>query len=301
MSMAAQIELQLQSPYEHAGPFLKWAGSKRQLASTILAVIERMHPGQIEVYQEPFVGAGSVFFALARARKFKHAILSDTNAELMDTYRVVRDYPAPLMRELDRLAKRGFSEKTYYLVRASEPDTTIERAARMVYLNKTGFNGLYRVNKKGQFNVPWGKRKSPALYDYSALMGASAALEGVDLFERPYDQALAYALRARDTFTYFDPPYVPVSESSDFTAYGKDGFGADDQEYLASLFRMLASHNLLALLSNSHCKTTLKLYQGLVRKRVLASRNINSKGDKRGNVSELLVESRLRVTRKRTK
>lgn len=283
-----------------AGPFLKWAGSKRQLADAILATIDRMCPEKLAVYQEPFVGAGSVFFALARRNRFKEAVLSDTNDELMVTYRTVRDYPADLMQALDRLIRRGCSEKVYYEIRAWDPDTQIDVAARMIYLNKTSFNGLYRVNKSGKFNVPWGKRKKPMIYTPENIRGASLALQGVALHTRSYTHACEYALRVPGAFTYFDPPYVPVSESSNFTAYGKDGFCADDQGDLALRFRKLADAGHFALLSNSHCKATLKLYQGLARKRVFAPRSINSKGDKRGDVSELLVESRLRTAKKRT-
>jgi len=273
----------------YARPILRWAGSKQQLEATILATIDRLHPEQIEKYFEPFVGGGAIFFALAARRRFRYARLSDTNVELIGMYAAVRDDVYGVIRELNKLIKKPYGEKTYYLIRASKPRSECAKAARMIYLNKTNFNGLYRVNKKGGFNVPWGKRKNPQILDLEALHAASAALIGVELLAEPF-HAAAYIAGEND-FIYYDSPYAPTTKTS-FTAYQAGGFTSADQKILSEHFIMLAAQQKHALLSNSHCPETLKLYKGLKRTRVSARRNINRNGNERGAVSELLVESR---------
>lgn len=272
-----------------ASPVLRWAGGKVQLQDTILAAIARLHPGTIEHYYEPFCGGAAIFFALAAKKRFQRATLSDTNAELINTYLAIRDDVAGVIRELKKLVKRPYQEATYYEIRASEPRSLAARAARMIYLNKTNFNGLYRVNKKGKFNVPWGKRKSPLILDVVGLTAANAALQGVELIIDQYTYA-AYVATPED-FVYYDCPYAPVKKTS-FSAYQAAGFSKDDQIILSEHLRILAGKGVPALLSNSHCPVTVKLYQGLVKTRVLARRNINRNGAERGHVSEFLVEAR---------
>lgn len=280
----------------YARPVLRWAGSKQQLEDTILAAIDRLHPEQIEKYYEPFVGGGAIFFALASRRRFRYAVLSDTNAELIGMYVAIRDDVQGVVRELKKLIKKPYGEKTYYLIRRAKPRSAAAQAARMIYLNKTNFNGLYRVNKKGEFNVPFGKRKNPQILDLEALHAASAALIGVELLVDQYTYA-AYLAEPAD-FVYFDPPYAPVKKTS-FTSYQSGGFSDDDQVILAEHLKILAGKGVPALLSNSHCPATVKLYKGLVKTRVLARRNINRNGNERGAVSELLVESRFTTPRKK--
>lgn len=273
----------------YARPFIKWPGGKRQLEDTILAAIDRLHPDQIEKYYEPFVGGGAIFFALASRRRFRYARLSDTNAELIGTYVAIRDDVKGVIRALNKLIKKPYGEKTYYEIRADKPRSKAGQAARMIYLNKTCFNGLYRVNKSGGFNVPWGKRKNPQILDLEALHAASAALIGVELHVDSYTYA-AYLAESKD-FIYFDPPYTPLNAKS-FTAYQADGFHASDHRILAEHLKILAGKRVPALLSNAHCPVTVKLYQGLMKTRVLARRNINRNGAERGAVGELLVEAR---------
>lgn len=272
-----------------ARPILKWAGGKAQIQDTILAAIDRLHPEPIEKYYEPFVGGGAIFFALASRRRFRSARLSDTNAELIGMYVAIRDDVKGVIRELNKLLKQPYGEKTYYLIRAAKPRSECAKAARVIYLNKTCYNGLYRVNKSGGFNAPWGKRKNPQILDLEALHAASAALIGVELLAEPF-HAAAY-LAGPDDFIYYDPPYAPVKKTS-FAAYQAAGFTKADQQILSEHFIMLAAQQKHALLSNSHCPETLKLYKGLKRIRVAARRNINSRGSERGAVSELLVEAR---------
>lgn len=280
----------------YARPIIKWAGGKAQLEDLILAAIDRLHPEQIEKYFEPFVGGGAIFFALASRRRFRYARLSDTNVELIGMYAAVRDDVYGVIRELKELIKKPYGEKTYYLIRASTPRSECAKAARMIYLNKTCYNGLYRVNKSGGFNVPWGKRKNPQILDLEALHAASAALIGVELVAEPF-HAVAYLMSAQD-FCYFDPPYAPVKKTS-FAAYQAAGFTRDEQQILSEHFIMLAAGQKHALLSNSHCPETLRLYKGLKRTRVAARHNINRNGNERGAVSELLVESRFTTPRKK--
>ena len=280
----------------YARPILKWAGGKAQIADTILAATDRLHPEQIEKYYEPFVGGGAIFFALAARRRFRYARLSDTNTELIGMYVAIRDDVKGVVRELKELIKLPYGEQTYYLLRATKPRSECAKAARMIYLNKTCFNGLYRVNKKGEFNVPWGKRKNPTILDLEALHAASAALAGVELLAEPF-HAAAYLMREND-FTYYDPPYAPVTRES-FTAYQADGFSSADHKILSEHMTLIAHEQKYALLSNSHCPATIKLYKGLKKIKVLARRNINRNGDERGAVSELLVESRFTTPRQR--
>lgn len=272
-----------------ARPVLKWAGGKAQLEGTIIAAIDRLHPGQIENYFEPFCGGAAIFFALAAKKRFKFARLSDTNTELIGTYTAIRDDLKGVIRALKTLVNKPYGEKTFYEIRSSKPRGKAARAARMIYLNKTCFNGLYRVNKKGLFNVPWGKRKNPTILDVECLEAAHAALQGVELQVDTYTFA-AYLAEPKD-FVYMDPPYTPLNAKS-FTAYQADGFHASDHIILAEHMKILAGKGVPALLSNSHCPVTVKLYQGLVKTRVLARRNINRNGAERGHVSEFLVEAR---------
>ncbi len=276
-------------------PVLKWAGGKRAQVDTICARMEEMLSGEkIATYHEPFVGAGAVFFHLSAQKRFHRAILSDTNAELIGMYQALRDDPVTVIAELKKLTARPPSAVRYYTLRASRPRTLPKRAARMIYLNKTGYNGLYRVNRRGEFNVPYGKPKpSVQIFSEDNLLAVSRALQGVELAVRSFESSLLLATQPQD-FVYLDPPYVPVSKTSNFAAYQKAGFDSSAQKQLAEMFRRYAVHGGLGLLSNSYCPETLRLYQGFVRHRIAARRSINSKGSARGLVSELLVETRFR-------
>jgi DNA adenine methylase len=265
-------------------PFLKWAGGKRQLLPAIL----RLAPDVIDTYYEPFLGGGAVFFALAAERRFRRAVLGDQNRDLISCYQAIRDDVGGVIKAL---LQHRYDETEYYAIRARHPEdlNPAARAARTIYLNRTGFNGLYRVNSSGQFNVPFGRYRSPLICDEARLRAAAEALRGVDLDCRDFATTVAAAGRA--DFVYFDPPYVPLSSTSSFTAYSKSGFGAAEQERLARLLRALGRRRVPALLSNSDCETTVELYRGLPTERLVVRRNINSVGTGRGGVNELLVKS----------
>lgn len=274
-----------------ARPFLKWAGGKTQL----LAPIARLLPRAIEgTYFEPFLGGGAVFFHLRSEGRLRGgAVLSDSNEVLIETWLAVRDDTEALLDLL--LAHRNAHERDarshYYSVRAAAPTSPTERAARLLYLNKTCFNGLWRVNSRGLFNVPMGRYKRPTIHDPEALRSASAALQGVDIRCVPWHVALKRAKANRGDAVYLDPPYVPVSRTASFTSYTAERFGPGDQEALAKACAGLATRGVPFLLSNSNSPDLRDLYKGLglrVRSRA-ARRAINSKGALRGDVRELLI------------
>ncbi len=277
---------------------IKWAGGKAQLEVPILKHIKKAMSRGVDIYHEPFVGGGAIFFALAsrRPRPFGRAILSDTNAELINMYCALRDDLPGVVRELRRLREKlGLTEGAYYEVRASRPKSSVNRAARMIYLNKTCFNGLYRVNKKGEFNVPYGHRKNPNLVDLPVLQSVSAALQGVELLVGTFDwhALLGRAEPPSDRdFFYFDPPYLPTSKSADFTAYQAEGFTRVGHELLAHIAGALQKQGAQVLISNSDTPITRKIFSGFRMRKVLARRNINSVGSGRGVVTELLFSNK---------
>lgn len=266
-------------------PFLKWAGGKTQLIDQLLLRL----PYSFAVYHEPFLGGGALFFALFRKKKITRAILSDINPELIDTYIAIRDH----VREvISLLADFPHNEQFYYEIRARDPWKMglSERAARMIYLNKTGYNGLYRVNQKGQFNVPFGRYKSPDYCNVENLMAVSLALRDVDLLVSPFDDVLKRA-KGGD-FVYFDPPYAPISRTANFTSYHSSGFSDDDQRRLCDVCQQLAEALVSVMVSNSNAPIIKTLYtrsRGFYVGEVLANRAINSNASRRGKLTELII------------
>ncbi len=268
-----------------AGPFLKWAGGKKRLLPVILPRL----PARIRTFHEPFVGGGAVFFALAEARRFERAVISDKNADLVNLYRVVRDRPHQLCAQMQPHAERAGDEAWFYLVRAQNPAdlSSVERAARFLFLNRTCFNGLYRVNRSGAFNVPFGRYKNPKVLDPDRIEAASRALRGVEIRCQDFE-AVADEIGPGDA-VYFDPPYVPVSQTASFHHYHAEAFGAEAQGRLLATLRRCWERGAVAVLSNSDCEFTRGLYAGLEVEVVLAPRAINSDPSGRGLVQELLV------------
>ncbi|HVY36925.1 MAG TPA: DNA adenine methylase [Polyangia bacterium] len=269
-------------------PFLKWAGGKRQLLPRILALV----PPRIGTYVEPFLGGGALFFALAAERRFRRAVLGDVNAELINCYSAVRDDVAGVIAKLARMRN---TPTTYYKIRAQRPDALdpVARAARVIYLNRCGYNGLYRVNSDGNFNVPFGRYARPRICDPDGLRAASQALAGVELVCGDFNAVLSGRGRRRlgaDDFVYLDPPYVPISKTASFTGYA-GGFSMADQERLAQQLRRLSDKGIAAVLSNSDCADTRRLYEGLPSASLPARRAINSVASRRGPVAELLVHT----------
>ncbi len=268
-----------------ARPFLKWAGGK----SRLLSQLEPLFPKTFSGYHEPFVGSGAVYFRLRALRPGLHrARLADSNAELINCYCMIRDRVDDVIVLLARHKKKHNTEH-YYKIRAQSLERldTVERAARFIYLNKTCYNGLYRVNSKGQFNVPMGRYKNPRIFDPEELHNASDALTEVDLAVSDFRDVVQRA--RRDDFVYLDPPYHPRTKTSNFTGYTQNAFGEKEQRDLAQLFRSLDNCGCQVMLSNSWTPLVLDLYDGFRLVEVKATRAINSNSEKRGKISELVV------------
>lgn len=269
-----------------AQPFLKWVGGKAGL----LRQLEEFFPREIDRYFEPFLGGGAVFFHLKHRFPDLRPFLRDGNKELINCYRVVRDRPEELMRMLDEHAK-GFcadGDKYFYEIRKQHDLTDdLARAARTIFLNKTCFNGLYRVNAKGEFNTPVGSNNNPNLYSHDNLLAASEVLQTAQLEAQDFRKVVDEARRG--DFIYFDPPYLPISAHSDFKRYTPDQFREADQVELARVFRELDTKGCRVVLSNSEHPRTRELYTGFLIQTVSAPRFINCKPGGRGNISELVV------------
>lgn len=269
-------------------PFVKWAGGKRQLLPSILCRL----PEKIDTFYEPFVGGGAVFFSLADKGLFQSAVVNDLNHDLMTAFRT---FAAGHVEEVIHLLQSyPYEEGFYYDMRARAPKdmSDVEKTSRFIYLNRTGFNGLYRVNKLGEFNVPFGDYTNPTICDAVNLRSVARILSGnVRILEQDFEECVNSA-KSGD-FVYFDPPYLPISETSNFTSYTKDGFGYAEHVKLANTFTRLAKSGVAVLLSNSNHPAIRKLYDGFRIARVRAKRNINSKGASRGAIHELLISANL--------
>jgi DNA adenine methylase len=295
------------------GPLLKWAGGKRQL----LPQLRRYYPHTFGRYIEPFLGSGAVFFDLHLAGRLRNhdAVLIDSNADLIGCYEVVRDRPEEVARELDALAEGHATDGQahYYAIRDRQFNPlrarlrhadghiayTPQLAAMLIYLNRTGFNGLFRLNSRGAFNVPAGRYADPKICDRPKLMGVAGALAGprVQLRRESFESALEIA-EAGD-FLYFDPPYAPLSVTASFTSYTASGFTLRDQERLQGAVIALARRGCHVLVSNSTAGEIAALYDtsaaaraaGLRTTRVPARRAVNSDATRRGPIEEFLISN----------
>lgn len=262
---------------------LKWAGGKRQLLPKILPLI----PDDIETYWEPFFGGGAVHFALQEKGAFKQAWVSDINKDLFCVFNVIKDNPKKLISLLSTYIN---TKEEYYKVRALEPKEEIECAARMIYLNRLCFNGLYRVNKSGKFNVPYGKYKNPTICNVEKIMKTHNAMKNTIFTCHDWHFPVQHWLWNEKDFFYFDPPYLKISDTS-FTKYSKNDFTLEDHKKLAVCMFHLRDYKIKALLSNADVPVAHKLYEGLNIDIVQARRNINRDKDGRGKVNELLVRN----------
>lgn len=284
MSKACKKSLFKENKIISCRPFVKWVGGKSQLLPELLSRI----PENYGSYFEPFVGGGALFFALQPEKAF----LSDVNAELINSYRIVKSNVNKLINELENhIYEKDYYYKIRHIDRESIYKTwsNIEKAARIIYLNKTCFNGLYRVNSKGEFNTPFGKYSNPKIVDAPNLKACSKALKGVELKKSSFVDVLDKA--EKGDFVYFDPPYVPVSDTAYFTSYNENGFGPNEQKLLRDVCVELDKKGVYFLASNSSADFVKKLYSNFKIDIIKASRSINSKGSKRGKVEEVIIRN----------
>ncbi|MDC7242887.1 MAG: DNA adenine methylase [Sphaerochaetaceae bacterium] len=271
-------------------PFVKWVGGKRGLLSQIIPLL----PKEFNNYFEPFVGGGALFFELFSQGKLKNKdiYLFDINSELINTYNMVKLYPELLINELETF-KQQHSKEFYYEIRAWDREEdflhrdALLRATRFIYLNKTCFNGLYRVNKKNQHNVPIGSYKNPNICDSEVIYNASFALQNATILNTSYKDVLKYT--SKDDLVYFDPPYYPLTETASFTSYSEFAFLEKEQKELFKVFESLSNKNVNVLHSNSDTPFIKDLYKGYDIKEIQANRFINSKSSGRGKISEVLI------------
>jgi len=284
-------------------PFVKWAGGKSQL----LPQYKAYFPTIFRRYIEAFVGGGAVLFHLYSQGRLAgkpmagtepgRIVLIDRLEELINCYRVIQSRVEALIAELQRHEPRKQDEAYFYQVRDWDraPDYTrrsdVECAARFIFLNRTCYNGLYRVNRRGQFNVPFGRYRNPTICDADNLRAVGRAMQGVTLLVGDFSRCLEVA--ERDDFVYLDPPYHPLSETANFTSYTSADFGVEDQRRLAECFRELDQRGCQVMLSNSYTDLIQQLYAGYKQCQVQAIRAISSRGDRRGAISELLVTNQV--------
>jgi DNA adenine methylase len=297
-----------------AKPFLKWAGGKGRL----LSQLNKFYPkellsGKIDSYIEPFIGGGAVFFDIIQNFKIKTAYISDLNDDLILVYKLIQEKPNDLCILLQKYQEKieksddEDRQKLFYETRQNFnnqkhkinynllSDSLLERAAQLIYLNKTCFNGLFRLNSKSEFNVPYGKYKNPLIFEKSNILSVSLALQAVDIRIANYLEC--FDSISSNSFVYFDPPYKPISETASFTNYSGKGFDDEDQLQLATFFRKIdMEKKAKIMLSNSDPKNEKpeddffeKAYLGYNINKVDASRAINCNGAKRGKIKELLI------------
>ena len=294
-----------------AQPFLKWAGGKRQL----MKKIELRLPDDLDSYNtyvEPFIGGGAVLFHLLEKYDFDNVHISDLNPELILCYEILKLDAKSVIKNLNKLIEAYPEEiddrkEVYYKIRADwnedvdnikslSKSKKVKRVSQMIFLNRTCFNGLFRVNRKGEFNVPIGNYKKPSFPKAENLLAVQKALENVTIHLSSFENCESWV--DKYTFIYFDPPYRPLSATSHFVSYSKGEFNDENQKQLAETFRSLDEKNIKLLLSNSDPKNTVpddeffdELYSGFNIQRVTANRAINSNPDRRGNITELLISN----------
>jgi DNA adenine methylase len=268
-------------------PFVKWAGGKGQLLPTL----EQYFPTHFSTYYEPFLGGGAVFFYIVERRPRFTAILSDINEELITAYHVVKEKVEQLIKLLEnhKAQYKLAPEKYYYKVREQDPTDEVEKTARLIFLDKTCYNGLYRVNKEGKFNVPFGRYKDPKVAGKENLRIVSQVLNWTNAKILPKDYQEATKDARKGDFIYFDPPYQPVSSTASFTSYTNSGFSFEEQKRLGNWFTELDKRGCQILLSNSDTKEIWDIYEGYQIETVAAMRAISCKGDKRKGHTELII------------
>lgn len=269
-------------------PIIKWVGGKRQLLPEIM----RLAPEKYKTYYEPFLGGGAVLCAL----KPKRAVVSDANGELINMYQTVKSNAEKLLKLLEDFQNRD-GEEFFYETRAMDRQEGFEKAdrtlkaARLIYLQKTCYNGVYRVNSRNQYNTPWGKKQGGLICDRKAIGNLHEFLKQNEITIIHADFQGTTATAKEGDFVYFDPPYIPLSDTAAFTQYTAKGFSPADQERLAETFFKLAGKGVKVMLSNSDTELTRKLYRKGNIHTVQANRLLNCKTERRGKTNEVIVTS----------
>jgi len=302
-----------QSTTSKARPFLKWAGGKRQLLPQIDRFLPRaLKEGSIQRYVEPFIGSGAVFFHVVQSYPVRELYIADFNQELVNAYRTIQQRVEELISVLRELETRYLilteeERKAFFYEKRDRfnadrigsdfvplETVNVERTAQLIFLNRTCYNGLYRVNAKGEFNVPFGRYKKPTICDGTNLRAVAAVLQGTEIHSGHYRNCADFV--DQDSMVYFDPPYRPISATAHFTAYSQHVFDDKAQWELAEFYRILDGRGARLLLSNSDPKNIdpgdnffETAYAGFHIRRVEASRRINSRAGKRGPIHELLI------------
>ena len=272
-------------------PFLRWAGGKRRLTNTLIETFPKEFDPLKHRFFEPFIGGGALSFAVGDPNSEKYVsgdmlTINDMNPELINTYKVVRDSVDELINELKILSKK-VNSKNYYAIRGTIPRGRISRAARFIYLNKTCYNGLWRVNSKGEFNVPFDKSSSANLFDEEVLKACSSRLKGAHITHLSFQESVSKAKKG--DLVYFDPPYLPLSATASFSAYSKEGFTEEDHQNLATTIDKLSQKGVFVLMSNSDTPLTRKIFrEHLILRRLLMRRTMSATGHSRHSVYEIL-------------
>lgn len=274
-----------------AQPFLRWAGGKRKLVDSLVRSFPSSFPNSKSDFYEPFVGGGALMLALGNKSlpvyvSGDRLLINDSNPDLVTAYITIRDDAQNLIKRLEVLA-RDVSKKAFLRVRADQPHDDVSKAARFIYLNKTCFNGLWRVNSKGEFNVPWGQLKNPKILDPENLWAVHTRLQSAHISTGPYQSALESAQKG--DLVYLDPPYIPLSASSSFSKYAKEDFGILDQYALAGVIDGLTARGVYVILSNSDTPLTRKIFgDSLALHQIAVQRTISAKASSRKPVNEVI-------------
>ena len=275
-----------------AKPFVKWVGGKGKL----IPDLENFFPKKFNNYFEPFVGGGALFFYLTQSRSIPSASINDINPKLIITYNEIKNNPKKLillLKKIELKYKKLSQEKQkifFYEMREKYNKNNLDKlntTAYLIFLNKTCFNGMYRENSKGEYNIPFGDQKNPTICDEENILAVSKCLKNTEITNLSFEKAVNKCKKG--DFVYFDPPYYPINTTSNFTGYSKSTFGQKQQEKLAGVFKKLAKRGCFVMLSNSNTTFIKDLYKNFHINYLDAARSINSKGSKRGKIKEIVV------------
>lgn len=272
-------------------PFLRWAGGKRKLTTLLMDAIPDQFNPKVNRFFEPFVGGGAMMLALGNPNnpkyiKGKNLFINDMNPDLITTYQVIRDDVDGLISLL-RILECDLSKEHFEKIRADNPISKIEKAARFIYLNKTCFNGLWRVNSSGKFNVPWGKLQNPLIFDQNNLKAVSHRLKNSKITKKDFREAIERVQEG--DLVYFDPPYIPLSSSSSFSQYAKANFNEDNHRELAQTIKILKKKKAFVILSNSDTRLTREIFGSILKlHQISMHRSISASAGSRKSVNEVI-------------